>query len=146
MESKSFIRSMVLLAAVAISVPVFAKPMTKNIPLNHSATVGTSDLKAGDYRFVIDGNHLTVMNGKKVVAEADGRWGRTAPRNTKPSKSFPMPMARCSKFALRGKRAHLYWRSKGRALNRERSNAREAEFFPSFPLPLKSIFIASIDF
>ena len=70
----SFVRSMVLLAAVAIAVPVFAKPMTKNIPLIHDMQVGKTDVKAGQYRFLIDGNHLTVMNGKKTVAEADGRW------------------------------------------------------------------------
>jgi hypothetical protein len=74
MESKSFVRSMVLLAAVAISVPAFAKPMAKTVPLNHSVMVGKSDVKAGEYRFLIDGNHLTIQNGKKVVAESDGKW------------------------------------------------------------------------
>src|SRR5664279_1416044 len=74
MASNSFVRSMVLLAAVAISVPAFAKPVTKNIPINHSVQVGKTDVKAGEYRFMIDGNHLTIQNGKKVVAEAEGRW------------------------------------------------------------------------
>ena len=74
MASKSFLRSMVLLSAVAISVPAFAKPMVKSIPLNHDVHVGATDVKAGEYRFLIDGNHLTIQNGKKVVAEADGRW------------------------------------------------------------------------
>ena len=74
MASKSFVRSMVLLAAVAISVPAFAKPMAKNIPLNHDVHVGMTDVKAGEYRFLIDGNHLTIQNGKKVVAESEGRW------------------------------------------------------------------------
>ena len=31
-------------------------------------------MKAGEYRFLIDGNHLTIQNGKKVVAESEGRW------------------------------------------------------------------------
>ncbi len=74
MASKSLVRSMVLLAAVAISVPAFAKPVSKNIPINHNVQIGKSDVKAGEYRFLIDGNHLTIQNGKKVVAEADGRW------------------------------------------------------------------------
>jgi hypothetical protein len=74
MKSNSFVRSMVLLAAVSISVPVFAKPMNKNIPLMHDVHVGKFDVKAGEYRFLIDGNHLTIMNGKKTVAESDGRW------------------------------------------------------------------------
>jgi hypothetical protein len=73
-QYSSLVRSVVLLAAVAIAVPAFAKPMTKNIPLIHDALVGKTDVKAGEYRFLIDGNHLTVMNGRKTVAEADGRW------------------------------------------------------------------------
>jgi hypothetical protein len=36
--------------------------------------VGQTEIKSGDYRFVIDGNHLTILNGKKTVAEAEGRW------------------------------------------------------------------------
>ena len=32
------------------------------------------DVKAGDYRATIDNNHVTLLNGKKVVAESDGRW------------------------------------------------------------------------
>ena len=75
MTSKSLVRSMVLFSAVALgSVAVFAKPVTKSIPVNHKVVVGTSDLKEGEYRFVIDNNHLTIMNGKKTMAESDGKW------------------------------------------------------------------------
>lgn len=74
MASKSILRIMVLLSAVAISVPAFAKPMSKTIPINHQVHVGKTDVKAGEYRVLIDGNHLTLQNGKKVVAESDGRW------------------------------------------------------------------------
>ena len=66
---------MVLFSAVALaSLPVFAKPVSKSIPINHKVVVGTSDLKEGEYRFVIDNNHLTIMNGKKTVAESEGKW------------------------------------------------------------------------
>ncbi|HEY2119017.1 MAG TPA: hypothetical protein VGH37_07525 [Candidatus Acidoferrum sp.] len=75
MTSKSFVRSFVLFSAVALAtVPVFAKPVTKTIPINHKVIVGSSDVKQGEYRFVIDGNHLSIMNGKKSVAESDGKW------------------------------------------------------------------------
>ena len=75
MTSKSFVRSMVLFSAVALAgLPVFAKPVSKSIPVNHKVVVGTSDLKEGEYRFVIDNNHLTIMNGKKAVAESEGKW------------------------------------------------------------------------
>src|SRR5271165_434976 len=73
-RNKSVIRSMVLLAAVAISVPAFAKPMVKEIPLTHSVKVGKSEVKAGEYRFLVDGNHLTILNGNKTVAQSEGRW------------------------------------------------------------------------
>jgi hypothetical protein len=74
MQSKSWVRNLVLLAAVAIAVPVFAKPMNKSLPINHSVHVGKYDVKAGDYNVLIDGNHLTMKKNNKVVAEADGRW------------------------------------------------------------------------
>jgi len=74
MKSKSLLANLVLLGAFAIAVPVFAKPMATSIALSHAVKVGQTDVKAGDYRFLIDGNHLTIFNGKKLVAEADGRW------------------------------------------------------------------------
>jgi hypothetical protein len=74
MQSKSWVRNLVLLAAVAITVPAFAKPVSKSLPLNHSVHVGKYDVKAGDYNVLIDGNHLTMKKNNKVVAEADGRW------------------------------------------------------------------------
>ena len=74
MKNKSLLANLVFFGALAIAVPVFAKPMSTNLPLTHSVKIGQSELKAGDYRFMIDGNHLTILNGKKQVAEADGRW------------------------------------------------------------------------
>jgi hypothetical protein len=75
MESKSFVRSLVLFSAIALaSVPAFAKPVSKTIPVNHSVQVGKFDVKAGEYRFLIDGNHLTIRNGKNTIAESDGQW------------------------------------------------------------------------
>jgi hypothetical protein len=80
MKTQSLLANLVLAGALAVAVPVFAKPMSTNVPISHDVKVGQTEVKAGDYRFVIDGNHLTIMNGKKVVAEADGRWEE---RNTK---------------------------------------------------------------
>ncbi|HYA64460.1 MAG TPA: hypothetical protein VED66_14750 [Candidatus Sulfotelmatobacter sp.] len=74
MKSRSLLGNLVLCGALAIAVPVFAKPMSTTVPLTHSAKVGQTELKAGEYRFLIDGNHLTIFNGKSQVAEADGRW------------------------------------------------------------------------
>jgi hypothetical protein len=74
MKSNSFFRSVVLLAVVALAVPVFAKPVSKTININQSAKVGTAKLEAGEYRLLIDGNKATVQKGKQVVAQSDGRW------------------------------------------------------------------------
>ena len=74
MKSRSLLRNVVLCGALAIAVPLFAKPMSTTVPLSHSAKVGQAQLQAGEYRFLIDGNHLTIFNGKSQVAEADGRW------------------------------------------------------------------------
>lgn len=74
MQSKPWVRSLVLLAAAAIAVPAFAKPMSKSLPLNHAVHVGKYDVKAGDYSVLIDGNHLTMKKNNKVVAESDGHW------------------------------------------------------------------------
>jgi hypothetical protein len=74
MKSNSFFRNLVLVSLLAVSVPLLAKPLTKSLPIAHNVKVGQSEVKAGDYRASFEGNHLTLMNGKKVVAESDGRW------------------------------------------------------------------------
>jgi hypothetical protein len=67
-------RSLVLLAAVALAVPAFAKPTTTNITIAQNAKFGKADVKAGEYKLMIDGNKATVQKGKSVVAESEGRW------------------------------------------------------------------------
>jgi hypothetical protein len=74
MKTKSWLLSLILLAAVGIAVPAFAKPLSKSLPLNHTVHVGKYDVNAGDYTVLIDGNHLTLKKFNKVIAEADGRW------------------------------------------------------------------------
>ena len=74
MKSRSLLANLVLCGALAVAVPLFAKPMSTTVPLTHDAKVGQTDLKAGEYRFMIDGNHLTILKGKTTMAEAEGRW------------------------------------------------------------------------
>jgi hypothetical protein len=74
MKTNSFVRSLALLAAIALAVPAFAKPFSKTINISRTATVGKAELKAGEYRLAIDGNKATVQKGKEVVAESEGRW------------------------------------------------------------------------
>jgi photosystem II stability/assembly factor-like uncharacterized protein len=74
MTRKSLLANLVLGGALAVAVPLFAKPMSTTMPLAHSAKIGQTELKAGEYTFQIDGNHLRIVNGKNTLAEADGRW------------------------------------------------------------------------
>jgi hypothetical protein len=74
MKTNSFFRSTVLLAAIALAVPVFAKPVVKTINLTQASKIGKVDLTSGEYRFLIDENKVTVMKGKKMIVETQGRW------------------------------------------------------------------------
>jgi hypothetical protein len=74
MKLNAKLRSLALLAAVALAVPVFAKPLTTTINVARTAKVGRAELKAGEYKLLIDGNKATVQKGKSVVAESEGRW------------------------------------------------------------------------
>lgn len=74
MKSNSFFRSAALLAAFALAVPVFAKPINKTINIAQAAKVGKADLTAGEYRLLIDGNKITVQKDNKLVAQSEGRW------------------------------------------------------------------------
>ena len=74
MKTNSFVRSLALLAALAVAVPAFAKPFSKTINIAQTAKLGKTELKAGEYRLAIDGNKATVQKGKEVVAESEGRW------------------------------------------------------------------------
>jgi hypothetical protein len=74
MNTNSLLRSMALLAAMAVAVPAFAKPLFKTINISQTAKLGKTQLKAGAYRLAIDGNKATVVRGKEVVAESEGRW------------------------------------------------------------------------
>jgi hypothetical protein len=74
MKTNSFFRSLALLAAITLAVPVFAKPVSKTISITQAARVGRADLQAGEYRLLIDGNKVTVQKGRQMVAESEGRW------------------------------------------------------------------------
>jgi hypothetical protein len=74
MKSQSILPTAALLAALALAIPAFAKPVNKTITITNPAKVGKYDLKAGEYRLLIDGNKATIQQGKRLVAETAGRW------------------------------------------------------------------------
>ena len=79
MKFQSILRSAALVAALASTVPLLAKPISKTINIAQSAKIGKADLRAGEYRLLIDGNKATVEKGNRVLAETEGRWeDRTA--------------------------------------------------------------------
>src|ERR1700682_2837188 len=80
MKSNSFFRSIFLFALIAVAVPVFAKPVVKPINISPSSKIAQADLASGEYRFYIEETKVTVMKGKKTMAETQGRWEE---RNTK---------------------------------------------------------------
>jgi hypothetical protein len=82
MKFNSILRSVALAAALASTVPLLAKPITKTINITQSAKVGKADLQAGEYRLMIDGNRATVQKGKQVLAESEGRWEDRATKSS----------------------------------------------------------------
>jgi hypothetical protein len=74
MKPKAIVRTAALLAALCVSVPVFAKPFVKTISITQPAKVGQVTLQAGEYRLSIDGNKVSVQRGKDQVAQSEGRW------------------------------------------------------------------------
>jgi len=76
MKTKLFFRSIALLAAIALTVPAFAKPFAKTINISQNAKLGKSELKAGEYRLRIEGTKATVQKGKEIVARIRRPLGR----------------------------------------------------------------------
>jgi len=74
MKINSIHRTAALFIALAMVVPVFAKPLTKTIDISQPAKVGKASLEAGEYQLSIDGTKATVQKGKNTVAESEGRW------------------------------------------------------------------------
>lgn len=75
MKIRSLLRSAALVAALTAStVPAFPKPLARNINISQNAKVGQADLKAGEYRLLIDGNKATLLKGKTTMAQSEGRW------------------------------------------------------------------------
>lgn len=81
MKRNLILRSAALLAAFALAVPAFAKPISKIIQLTQTAKIGKTELQTGEYRLLIDGNKVTVQKGRNQLAEAEGRWEERADKS-----------------------------------------------------------------
>lgn len=85
MKFNSILRSVALAAALASTVPLLAKPFSKTINIAQSAKIGKADLRAGEYRLMIDGNKAIVQKGKQTIAESEGRWEDRASKSSNDS-------------------------------------------------------------
>jgi len=75
MKIQSLLRSAAFIVALAVAtMPAFSKPLAKTINISQNTKVGKSDVKAGEYRLLIDGNKATLIKNKTTVAESEGRW------------------------------------------------------------------------
>jgi hypothetical protein len=74
MKLNSVFRSLALCAAVAAALPLLAKPVNKTFNITQPAKIGRADLRAGEYRLVIDGTKAIVQKDRQVVVESEGRW------------------------------------------------------------------------
>src|SRR5579859_6812374 len=79
MKPNSILRSLALCSAVAAALPLLAKPVNKTFNINQSAKIGRADLRAGEYRLIVDGSKATVQKDRQVVAEIEGRRPCTIP-------------------------------------------------------------------
>lgn len=64
----------VMFVALALTLPVAADPVSKSIDLLVPAKIGRTQLDVGQYKIIIDGNKITVKQGKKVLAETTGEF------------------------------------------------------------------------
>jgi hypothetical protein len=85
MKNTSLLRSAALLAALALAVPAFSKPISKTIEISRAAKFGKTEVDAGEYRLLIDGNKVVVKKGSRVLAETEGRWEESAEKSRQDS-------------------------------------------------------------
>lgn len=80
MRINRLLPSLALLASMGMLVPTWAaeEHINKTITVADTVTVGSTQLKPGDYRVKVDGDKVTIELHNKVVATAEGKW---EPRN-----------------------------------------------------------------
>ncbi len=66
-------RYLPILIVLGLTFGVWTKPANKSMDLTTSARVGRVELEAGRCKVSVDGNKVTIRQGKTVVAEVEGR-------------------------------------------------------------------------
>ncbi len=81
MKKNIWLRTLALVAAAALAVPALAKPISKTIQLSRKATFGRAELRAGEYRLLVDGSKVLVQKAGNTLAETEGRWEERASKS-----------------------------------------------------------------
>jgi hypothetical protein len=75
--TRFLVRAGLLVLALMLSLSAFAKPKTESITLSQDATLGGTNLPAGDYvvKYDVNGSNAQVkfLKGSKEVASANGQ-------------------------------------------------------------------------
>jgi len=71
---RHFVVAVALAAALALAMPVLAKPDRVQVILTQTSLVGSTSIQPGEYEMVLDGNKVSFVQKHKVVAEATGEW------------------------------------------------------------------------
>lgn len=74
MNRNSLKFAVAILAGATFIAPAFSQGNEHTVTTDIPLTVGHTDLEAGQYKFTVNGDILTVTHEGKVVAEAEGQW------------------------------------------------------------------------
>lgn len=63
-------------AVLTLTMPVWARTYKQSLPLQKDATIGSAQLKAGEYQLTADDAkpELHILRNGKVVATVQGQW------------------------------------------------------------------------
>jgi hypothetical protein len=71
---RTVVAAVALVAALALAIPVLARPDRLEVVISQTSLVGTTPVQIGTYEMVIDGNKVSFVQRRKVVAETTGEW------------------------------------------------------------------------
>jgi hypothetical protein len=75
--------SLVALAILTMTMPVWAKTFKQTVDLSDNRTIGSTQLKPGSYEFAADDSkkELNISQHGKVIATVQGEWVKTTDKS-----------------------------------------------------------------
>jgi hypothetical protein len=67
-------RLLAVVAALALALPMMAKPIKESIQLYKPAKIAGKSLEAGNYQLLIEDTKVTLRLKGETVAEVEGKW------------------------------------------------------------------------